>query len=70
MVIVYEGWEFDFLKLWGEFVIYVDILGMYKYFIYVMVLVVFKIGFFIYYSEMNGFDFFDDRIEKVKISKG
>lgn len=70
VVTAYEGRELDFLKLWGELAIYAGILGMHKHPTYAMALAAFKTGFPIYYSEMNGLDFFDDRIEKVKISKG
>lgn len=43
---------------------------MHKHPTYAMAMAAFKTGFPIYRSEMNGLDFFDDRIEKVRISQG
>jgi hypothetical protein len=64
------GRELDFLKLWGELAIYADTLGMYQHPTYAMALAASKSGFPISRSEMEGVDFFDDRIESIKISKG
>ncbi|WP_200929886.1 hypothetical protein [Nostoc piscinale] len=60
----------NFLKIWGELAIYADILGMHKHPTYAMALAAVKSEFPIYQSEMNGLDFFDDRIERIRISKG
>lgn len=65
-----EGREQEFLRLWGELAIYANNLGLYKHPTYAMALAAIKSGFPIYHSEMNGLNFFDDRIEKVRISKG
>jgi hypothetical protein len=65
-----EGRELEFLDIWGELAIYANTLGMYKHPTYAIALAAIKSNFPIYHSEMNGLDFFDDRIEKVRISKG
>lgn len=65
-----EGRELEFLDIWGELAIYADTLGMYKHPTYAIALAAIKTNFPIYHSEMNGLDFFDDRIEKVRIRKG
>lgn len=65
-----EGRELEFLKIWSELAIYADTLGMHKHPTYAMSLAAVKSNFPIHRSEMNGLDFFDDRIEKIKISKG
>lgn len=65
-----EGREFKFLKTWGELAIYADTLGIHKHPTYAMALAAAKANFPIYHSEMEGLDFFDDRIEKVRIKKG
>jgi hypothetical protein len=65
-----EGRELEFLKLWGNLAIYADTLGMHKHPTYAMALAAMKSQFPIHHSEMDGLDFFDDRIERVRISKG
>lgn len=65
-----EGRELEFLRLWGELAIYADTLGLHNNPTYAMALAAMKSGFSIYHSEMNGLNFFDDRIEKIRISKG
>lgn len=66
----FEGREFEFLKTWGELAIYANALGMHKHPTYAMALAAAKSQFPIHHHEMDGLDFFDDRIEKVRISKG
>ncbi|HEY9621019.1 MAG TPA: hypothetical protein V6C78_11655 [Crinalium sp.] len=70
VVTVDGGREQEFLRRWGELAIYADHLGMHKHPTYAMAFAAVKSGFPIYRSEMPGLDFFDDRIEKVKVSKG
>ncbi|WP_228014742.1 hypothetical protein [Fortiea sp. LEGE XX443] len=70
VVNAHEGRELEFLKIWGELAIYADTLGMHKHPTYAMALAAVKSKFPIHQSEMNGLDFFDDRIEKVRLSKG
>jgi hypothetical protein len=65
-----EGRELEFLKLWGNLAIYADTLGMHKHPTYAMAMAAMKSQFSIHHSEMKGLDFFDDRIERVRISKG
>lgn len=65
-----QGRELDFLRLWGELAIYADTLGMYQHPTYAMALAANKCGFPVFHNEMEGLNFFDDRIEAVKISKG
>lgn len=70
VVTKHEGRELAFLEHWGELAIYADTLGMHKHPTYAMALAAIKSGFPIYHSEMDGLDFFDDRIETVRITKG
>ncbi|MBD1851990.1 hypothetical protein H6F87_18560 [Cyanobacteria bacterium FACHB-502] len=65
-----EERELEFLKIWGELAIYADTLGMHQHPTYAMALAAIKSGFPIHHSEMKGLDFFDDRIEKVRIREG
>lgn len=65
-----EGRELEFLRLWGELAIYADNLGLHNNPTYAMALAAVKSNFAIYHSEMDGLNFFDDRIEKIRISKG
>ena len=70
VVTAYKGREQEFLKRWGELAIYADTLGMHKHPTWAMALAARKSEFPIHRSEMNGLDFFDDRIETIKIRKG
>lgn len=70
VVTVDGGREQEFLRLWGEMAIYADTLGMHKHPTYAMALAAFKSGFPVYRDEMEGVDFFDDRVEKVYIKEG
>ncbi|BAY39245.1 hypothetical protein NIES2111_36180 [Nostoc sp. NIES-2111] len=65
-----QGRELEFLHLWGELAIYADTLGLHNNPTYAMALAAAKSGFAIYHSEMNGLNFFDNRIEKIRASKG
>ncbi|VEP18229.1 conserved hypothetical protein [Hyella patelloides LEGE 07179] len=64
-----RGRELEFLKIWGDLAIYADTLGMHKHPTYAMTLAAAKSNFPIHHSRMTGLDFFDDRIEKTRISK-
>lgn len=64
------GLERDFLRTWGDLAVYADTMGMHQHPTYAMALAAAKCDFPVYHSEMVGLDFFDDRIEKVRISKG
>lgn len=65
-----EGRELEFLRLWGELAIYADTLGLHNNPTYAMALAAAKSNFSIYHSEMNGLNFFDNRIEKIRIKQG
>ncbi|MBD2346865.1 hypothetical protein [Anabaena subtropica] len=65
-----EGRELEFLRLWGELAIYADTLGLHNNPTYAMALAAVKSNFLIFHSEMNGLNFFDNRIEKIRISQG
>jgi hypothetical protein len=65
-----QGREQAFLQQWGELAIYADTLGMHKHPTYAMALAAVKVGFPIQHSEMIGLDFFDDRIEQIRIRNG
>lgn len=65
-----QGRELEFLRLWGELAIYADQLGLHQHPTYAMALAALKSGFSVHQSDMPGLDFFDDRIERVRISKG
>jgi hypothetical protein len=65
-----DGRELDFLQLWGEFAIYADTLGLHKHPTYAMALAAVKSGLPIHHSNMDGLNFFDDRIEKIRLDKG
>lgn len=65
-----QGRELEFLQLWGEFAIYADTLGLHKHPTYAMALAAVKSDLPIHYSQMDGLNFFDDRIEKVRLNQG
>ncbi|NET36303.1 MAG: hypothetical protein F6K19_30470 [Cyanothece sp. SIO1E1] len=69
VITAHEGRELEFLQLWGDLAIYADTLGLHKHPTYAMALAAVKSGFPIYGSKMDGLEFFDDRIEKVRIKK-
>lgn len=65
-----QGREQSFLQQWGELAIYADTLGMHKHPTYAMALAAVKASFPIQHSPMEGLDFFDDRIEQIRIRNG
>lgn len=65
-----QGKELEFLKVWGELAIYADTLGLHKHPTYAMALAAVKTHFPVFQNDMEGLDFFDDRVEKYKIKKG
>ncbi|XQQ06357.1 MAG: hypothetical protein EDM05_56000 [Leptolyngbya sp. IPPAS B-1204] len=70
VVTAQAGREQEFLRLWGELAIYADTLGLHQHPTYAMALAAVKSGFPVHHSEMVGLDFFDDRIETIRIRKG
>jgi hypothetical protein len=65
-----SGREMEFLDLWGRLAFYAELLGMHKHPTYAMGLAAVKTGFSVRHDVMEGLDFFDDRIEKVRIANG
>ncbi|MEM8640447.1 MAG: hypothetical protein AAGG51_16760 [Cyanobacteria bacterium P01_G01_bin.54] len=65
-----EGRELEFLNNWGDLAIYADTLGLHGNPTYAMALAANKSNFSIHRSKMIGLDFFDDRVERIRISKG
>ncbi len=65
-----HGRELEFLRVWGELAIYADTLGLHKNPTHAMTLAAVKTNFPILRSDMEGLDFFDDRVEQYKIKKG
>lgn len=65
-----QGREQQFLQLWGDLAIYADTLGLHKHPTYAMALAAIKSKLPTRHSEMPGLDFFDDRIESVRIRQG
>lgn len=65
-----SGREMEFLDLWGRLAFYAELLGMHKHPTYAMGLAAVKTGFPVRHDVMEGLDFFDDRIEKVRIANG
>lgn len=65
-----QGREQEFLKIWGDLALYADTLGLHKHPTYAMALAAIKSNFPIHHHEMPGLDFFDDRIETVRICQG
>ncbi|MBD2057451.1 hypothetical protein H6F88_15720 [Oculatella sp. FACHB-28] len=65
-----SGREIEFLDLWGRLALYAELLGMHKHPTYAMGLAAVKTGLHIRHDVMEGLDFFDDRIEKVRIANG
>ncbi|MDX2211812.1 MAG: hypothetical protein SFY66_00860 [Oculatellaceae cyanobacterium bins.114] len=64
------GRELEFLDLWGKLALFAELQGQHKGPAYAIGLAAAKVGFPIRHDVMSGIDFFDDRIEKVRISKG
>ncbi|MGH8001765.1 MAG: hypothetical protein ACREPR_20650 [Brasilonema sp.] len=65
-----SGKELEFLNLWHKLALYAELNGHYKHPAYAIGLAAAKTGFPIRYDGMEGLDFFDDRIERIRISKG
>ena len=65
-----QGKELEFLSVWGQLAIYADLLGLHNNPTYAMALAAVKTNFSVFRSEMNGINFFDDRIEKERIRRG
>jgi hypothetical protein len=65
-----SGRELEFLDHWGRLALYAELNGMHKHPAYAIGLAAVKVGFPIHYDVMEGLDFFDDRIEKVRIKNG
>lgn len=65
-----SGRELEFLGYWERLALYADLNGLHKHPAYAIGLAAVKAGFPIRHDEMEGFDFFDDRIEKVRIKNG
>jgi hypothetical protein len=64
------GKEIEWLKLWGKLSLYAELSHHHKHPAFAMGLAAAKVGFPIRHDVMQGIDFFDDRIERVRIAKG
>ncbi|NEP00654.1 MAG: hypothetical protein F6K58_18685 [Symploca sp. SIO2E9] len=64
------GKEVEFLKQWEKLALYAEVNGYHKHPGYAMGLAAAKVGFPVRHNVMEGIDFFDDRIERVRIAKG
>ncbi|WP_190508571.1 hypothetical protein [Oscillatoria sp. FACHB-1407] len=64
------GRELEFLDLWGKLAVFAELHGQHKGPAYAIGFAAAKVGFPIRHDVMPGVDFFDDRIEKVRILKG
>ena len=65
-----SGREEEFLKNWEKISLYAEINGLHKHPAYAMGLAATKANFEVRHDVMEGVDFFDDRIEKIRIAKG
>ncbi|MEA5593533.1 hypothetical protein [Rivularia sp. UHCC 0363] len=65
-----SGKEQEFLKNWEKIALYAEVNGLHKHPAYAMGLAATKANFEVRHDVMEGVDFFDDRIEKIRISKG
>lgn len=65
-----SGREENFLKNWEKLSLYAEVNGLHKHPAYAMALAANKANFEIRYDVMEGLEFFDDRIEKIRIAKG
>ncbi|MGF1675378.1 MAG: hypothetical protein ACFCUV_17095 [Rivularia sp. (in: cyanobacteria)] len=65
-----SGKEEEFLKNWGKIALYAEVNGLHKHPAYAMGLATTKANFAVRHDVMEGVDFFDDRVEKIRISKG
>lgn len=64
------GKEVEFLEQWQKLALYAELHQHHKHPAYAIGLAAAKIGFPIRHDTMEGLDFFDDRIEQVRIAKG
>ena len=64
------GREEEFLKNWEKISLYAEVNGLHKHPAYAMGLAATKANLAVRHDVMEGVDFFDDRIEKIRISKG
>lgn len=65
-----NGKEVEFLEQWQKLALYAELNKYHKHPAYAIGLAAAKVGFPIRHDTMDGLDFFDDRIEKVRIAKG
>ncbi|MGB6298220.1 MAG: hypothetical protein WBF90_18825 [Rivularia sp. (in: cyanobacteria)] len=65
-----SGREEEFFKNWEKIAIYAEVNGLHKHPAYAMGLAATKANLEVRHDVMEGVDFFDDRIEKIRISKG
>ncbi|AFY58055.1 hypothetical protein Riv7116_5688 [Rivularia sp. PCC 7116] len=65
-----SGKEEEFLQNWEKIAIYAEVNGLHKHPAYAMGLAATKANLRVRHDVMEGVDFFDDRIEKIRISKG
>jgi hypothetical protein len=65
-----SGREIEFLKNWEKLALYAELNGLHKHPAYAMGLAATNAGLSVRPDVMEGLDFFDDRIEKVRIAKG
>jgi len=64
------GREVEFLKQWEKLATYCELNGIHDAPAFAMGLAATKVGFPVRHDVMEGLDFFDDRIEAVRIAKG
>jgi hypothetical protein len=64
------GREVEFLKQWEKLAIYAELNGLHNDPAFAMGLAATKVGFPVRNDVMEGLDFFDDRIEAVRIAQG
>lgn len=65
-----SGKEIEFLEQWGKIALYAELNGIHNEPAYSIGLAAAKADFPIRHDVMEGLDFFDDRIEKIRISRG
>lgn len=65
-----SGKEEEFLKNWEKIAMYAEVNGLHKHPAYAIGLAATKANLEIRHDVMEGVEFFDDRIEKIRISKG
>lgn len=65
-----SGKELEFLEYWDKLALYCELKGLNKHPAYAMGLAATKAGLKVRHDVMDGIDFMDDRIEKIRISTG